>query len=221
MIATRSQLGSFSSWPEAFSGERKDWRYYEIVNDTLNEPAADFRYLVVSSGAIQPFFLIDQDLLAGSGAAMQSIARAIRRLWPRFLKMRTLMVGCAAGEGHLAATAEDLTATLPQLAKEHRASLIVMKEFPARYRSALEPLRRHGFTRVPSMPMTRLNIAYEDFDHQLLGRIHIGSHGCARVADRLRRAGRCRALAALGAVAHGLRTAPTPDLTTSRAPAIG
>src|SRR5205085_5537206 len=164
MIATRSQLGSFSSWPEAFSGERKDWRYYEIVNDTLNEPAADFRYLVVSSGAIQPFFLIDQDLLAGSGAAMQSVARAARRLWPRFLKMRTLMVGCAAGEGHLAATAEDLTTTLPQLAKENRASLIVMKEFPARYRSALEPLRSHGFTRVPSMPMTRLNIAYDNFD---------------------------------------------------------
>ena len=166
MIATRGQLGSFSSWREAFSGERKDWRYYEIVNDTLNEPPAEFLYMVSPGGAIQPLFVIDQDLLAGSSATMLAIARAVRRVWSRFLKMRTLMVGCAAGEGHLAdeSIAENLAASLPEIAKRWRASLIVMKEFPARYRPALEPLRRHGFTRVPSMPMTRLNIAYENFD---------------------------------------------------------
>jgi peptidoglycan biosynthesis/recognition FemAB-like protein len=164
MIATREELGSFSGWRDAFSGERKDWRYYEIVNDTLSEPAAEFLYMVLPSGALQPLFVIDQDLLAGSGATVQSTARAIRRVWPRLLKMRTLMIGCAAGEGHLAATAEDLTEMLPKLAKEKRASLIVMKEFPSRYRPALEPLRRQGFTRVPSMPMTRLNIMYDNFD---------------------------------------------------------
>src|SRR5947199_5427813 len=102
MIATREELGSFSRWPEAFAGERKDSRYYEIVNDTLSEPAADFRYIVLESGAIQPFFVIDQDLLAGSGRAIRSIARAVRGILPRFLRMRTLMIGCAAGEGHLA-----------------------------------------------------------------------------------------------------------------------
>ena len=166
MIATRDQLGSFSRWPEAFSGERKDWRYYEIVEDTLTEPAASFLYLVLPGGAIQPLFVIDQDLLAGSSGAMQSIVRAVRKLLPRFLKMRTLMVGCAAGEGHLAdpSVVESLAASLPEIAKNSRASLIVMKEFPARYRSSLEPLRHRGFTRVPSMPMTRLNIGYENFD---------------------------------------------------------
>src|SRR2546423_3973421 len=160
MIATREQLGSISRWPEAFSGERKDWRFYEIVNDTLREPAADFRYIVLESGAVQPFFIIDQDLLAGSGRAMQSVARAVRTIWRRFLKMRTVMIGCAAGEGHLAdpASVEELAAALPLLSKDFRAPLIVLKEFPARYRSALEPLRRNGFTRVPSMPMTRLHI---------------------------------------------------------------
>ena len=55
-----------------------------IVNDTLREPAADFRYIVLESGAVQPFFIIDQDLLAGSGRAMQAFARAVRRIWRRF-----------------------------------------------------------------------------------------------------------------------------------------
>ncbi|PYQ60421.1 MAG: GNAT family N-acetyltransferase [Acidobacteria bacterium] len=80
--------------------------------------------------------------------------------------MRTLMIGCAAGEGHLAdeSIVEELASALPHIAKKLRAPLIVMKEFPARYRPALETLRRRGFTRVPSMPMTRLNIMYDNFD---------------------------------------------------------
>lgn len=166
MIATREQLGSFSAWKNAFCGERKEWRYYEIVNDTLAEPAAEHRYLVLQSGAVQPFFIIDQDVLEGSAAALRAFAGTVRRIWPRFLKMRTLMVGCAAGEGHLAdsSAVHELTEALPQIAKQFRASLIVMKEFPARYRAALEPLRTKGFTRVPSMPMTRLNIMYDNFD---------------------------------------------------------
>jgi len=166
IIATREQLGSFSQWRDEFSNERKDARYYEIVNDTLAEPAADYRYLLVASGAVQPFFIIDQDLLAGGGAAAQRFATAVRRVWPRFLKMRTLMVGCAAGEGHLAdeTAAAELAAELPPIAKQFRSPLIVMKEFPSRDRAALEPLRAHGFTRVPSMPMTRLNIMYDNFD---------------------------------------------------------
>ena len=60
----------------------------------------------------------------------------IRRLWPRFMKMRTLMVGCAAGEGHLdgaeqlhRASAEILAASITGLAREMNAPLIVLKEF--------------------------------------------------------------------------------------------
>jgi predicted N-acyltransferase len=51
---------------------------------------------------------------------------------------------------------------LPGLAGRFKAKLIVLKEFPSRYRSALSKLR--GYTRVPSMPMTRLDIRYDNFD---------------------------------------------------------
>jgi predicted N-acyltransferase len=44
------------------------------------------------------------------------------------------------------------------------ARLIVLKEFPDQYRDALSCFVRGGFTRIPSMPHTRLNIAYADFD---------------------------------------------------------
>jgi hypothetical protein len=158
MIATRADLHTFPQWRTAFAGERKDSRYYEIVDDTL--PGFDFFYLAFNNGGVQPFFVLDQDLVAGAPAS--AVVHAIRRIWPRFLKMRTLMVGCAAGEGHLGVDPGDLVAELPGLAGRFKAKLIVLKEFPSRYRSALSKLR--GYTRVPSMPMTRLDIRYDNFD---------------------------------------------------------
>ena len=164
-VATRAELACCPGWQRAFVHGRKDWRYYEIVEDTLQQDF-EFRYLILHDDAIQPFFVLDQDLAAGAGRVLQSIVNGVRRVWPRFLKMRTLMVGCAAGEGHLAAewVGDGLAGVLLQVARQWKAGLVVMKEFPSRYRAALANLPRLGFTRVPSMPMTRLNIDYASFD---------------------------------------------------------
>jgi len=97
----------------------------------------------------------------------------IRKRFPRFLTMRLLMVGNAAGEGHLSRSepsdvawmAEALGEVLPLFARQSKASLIVFKDFPATYRAALAGLAGGDFTRVPSMPMTQLALAFRDFDH--------------------------------------------------------
>ncbi len=155
-------MSAAASWPEwsgSLADSRKDWRYYEIVGRTLAR--FDSRCLLIEDSgrrAVQPYFIVDQDVTEGAG-------RLVRALFGWF-RIRTLMVGCAAGEGHLAADwiAPVLARELPRIAREAKASLIVMKEFPSRYRAALDELTRAGFTRVPSMPMVRLDIHYRDFD---------------------------------------------------------
>ena len=107
-VMSRAEIQSSPAWTRAFAGQRKDRRYYELVEDTLRQ-GFDYRYFMLTGEtgevrAIQPFFLLDQDLLAGAGPRIAKLAEAIRRAWPRFLLMRTLMVGCAAGEGHLDGT---------------------------------------------------------------------------------------------------------------------
>jgi predicted N-acyltransferase len=47
------------------------------------------------------------------------------------------------------------------------ARLIVLKEFPNNYRGVLACFERRGFARIPSMPLTRLNIAYRSFDEYM------------------------------------------------------
>jgi hypothetical protein len=103
-VVTREELGRCGRWACAFARERKDHRYYEIVEDTIR--GFDYRYFAIRDGsgearAIQPFFLCDQDLLEGLDSRAAALARRVRSVWPRFMRMRTLMVGCAAGEGHL------------------------------------------------------------------------------------------------------------------------
>jgi predicted N-acyltransferase len=179
-VVSRAELSGCAPWTSTFADQRKDYRYYEILDDTLR---GDFEYryfaIVDNDGrvrAIQPFFLVDQDILEGLGVERIRWISLIRRFYPRFLKLRTLMVGCSAGEAHLAATenlpvdtvAETLSNGIIKQAKSLNAQLIVLKEFPARYRGVLHCFLKRGFARAPSMPMTMLDIGYDSFDAYMM-----------------------------------------------------
>jgi hypothetical protein len=175
-IVSRRELQNCSHWQRAFALQHKDHRYYEIVEDTIH-PEFDYHYFAIRNcqgeiQAIQPFFILDQDILAGIHQSFGRLTDAIRRRWPRFMFMKTMMIGCVAGEAHLddgddsirAATAQSLARAIVGHAGALGARLIVLKEFPDQYREALSCFVRGGFTRIPSMPHTRLNVAYADFN---------------------------------------------------------
>jgi hypothetical protein len=177
-VVSRAELAEFSHWRSAFAGKRKDHRFYELVEDTIRQEF-EYWYFTIENEqgavrAIQPFFILDQDLIAGVGPRIGALINSIRRVWPRFLKMRTLMVGCTAGEGHLdgdelllGSNARLLASDIVAHARSLQAPLIVLKEFPAKYREPLKCFLDHGFSRVPSLPMTRLNIDYPSFDEYM------------------------------------------------------
>jgi hypothetical protein len=182
-IISRTELERCSHWPLAFAHERKDRRYYEIVEDTLDQ-GFDYGYFALKNDAgeiraIQPFFINDQDMLAGTSPEIMKVVSKVRRIWPRFLKMRTLMIGNAGGEGHLDArdgmsrllVAKSLAAGISKQARRLKSRMLVFKEFPRVDRPALARLKKSGFARIPSMPMTRLKLDnfrnYEDYLHTL------------------------------------------------------
>ena len=199
-IASRDEISGSAHWQSAFAQERKDHRYYELLEDTLKN-GFKYGYLIIENKdsvcAIQPYFLIDQNLLAGLCGNVKKLIAGIRRLWPRFMFARTMMVGCAAGEGHLDgdeqsrfAIAASLARSLPQLARELTCAMIVLKEFPAKYRAPLQCLHDAGFARVPSMPMTTLSIDYKDFEDYLSNMLSPRTRG--KVRRKLRAAERAR-----------------------------
>src|ERR1700724_1642762 len=145
-VVSRAELSGCAPWTSTFTDQRKDYRYYEILDDTLRGHFEHRYFAIVDIGghtrAIQPFFLVDQDILEGLGAERVYLISLVRRFYPRFLKLRALMVGCSAGEAHLAATetlsadivAETLSNGIVKKARSLKAQLVVLKEFPSRYR---------------------------------------------------------------------------------------
>ncbi len=63
--------------------------------------------------------------------------------------------------------AKALREALQSVAQEFKAPMIVLKDFPKMYRKALRPLRKGGFVRVPSMPGSRLDLNFKDFEDYL------------------------------------------------------
>jgi predicted N-acyltransferase len=175
-VLSLADLQNVREWDGAFAGKSKDHRFYEIVEQTLGSQF-EHSYLLLEDQSgrvrgIQPLFFVQQNLVEGI-PALRGVVNAIRRHFPRFLTMRVLMVGNAAGEGQLSAcTPEDedwvanaLLATIKIYARQAKASLVVFKDFAAKYRHALRNFSANGYARVPSMPMTELQLRYRDFDH--------------------------------------------------------
>src|SRR5262249_15817272 len=135
---TLSELRETATWQLAFQNKCKDHRYYEIVEGTL-QGGFEYQYLVLEdqshkTRAIQPVFFVRQNLIEGVPGKISSFVDRLRKLFPRFLTMRVLMVGCAAGTGDLGAcdakdeqwVATALQASLTAYARQNKASLIVL-----------------------------------------------------------------------------------------------
>src|SRR5213595_1298324 len=175
-VLTLAELQNCAAWQRALQNKSKDHRYYEIVEETL-ECGFEHYYLLIEHNpgdvrAVQPVFFVRQNLVEGVPGKIRAVVDTIRKIFPRFLTMRVLMVGCAAGTGDLGAcdksdeawTAQALRASLRTYARQNKASLVVLKDFPANYRPSLETFALNGYARIPSMPMTRLSLHYENWD---------------------------------------------------------
>lgn len=178
-LVTQEQVRAYPAWQESLRDCCKDHRFYELVGETLTDDF-DYFFLVLEDEtrrvrAIQPLFFVRQNLTEGLAGILRRTVDRVRRKFPRFLTLRTLMVGCAAGEGHLGAcrledaewAAEALHSCLKIFAREQRAPLVVLKDFSARYRAPLRHFSANGYTRIASMPMTRLSLRHDGFEEYL------------------------------------------------------
>ena len=156
----------------ALAGRNKDFRYYQLLEETLNTQF-DYRYFILrdeASGewAVQPLFFVNQDLLGGLPKAVRAVFAPIRKVWSRFLTLRMMMIGCAAGEGELDHAGPWLAEALREAIDAYRpaakVSLILCKDFPSTYRDSLSSLAAHGYQRAPSMPAARLELDFADFE---------------------------------------------------------
>jgi hypothetical protein len=68
-VVSRHELRGCLHWQYAFASQHKDHRYYNLIDETIH-PEFQYLYFVLrdSQGritAIQPFFIVEQDILTG------------------------------------------------------------------------------------------------------------------------------------------------------------
>jgi Acetyltransferase (GNAT) domain len=184
VVANRVSKADAETWASGLRHLANDHRYYELTHDSLGHQFGHY-YLFLKdhagkTRAIQPFLIVNQDLVTGLPKAMKRGINKVRQRFPSTFVMRMLMVGCSAGEGHLARdestgsvewVAQALSEALHPVARAFKAGMIVMKDFPKSYRKALRPMRRAGYARVPSMPGSRLDLNFKDFEEYLQTRL--------------------------------------------------
>ena len=163
----------------AFTTRCHDFRYYEVLELTVREQF-EFQYFVLhdeASGewAIQPLFFVRQDLLAGLPQSWRSLFDGIRKVWPGFLKVRMMTIGCATSEGELDHDHPWVARALHDAIENYRgrakASIILLKDFPASYRTSLAAFAGHGYQRAPSMPAARLKLDFTSFEEYMMERL--------------------------------------------------
>jgi len=180
VVANRVPEADAETWAAGLQHQANDHRYYELTHDALGHQFEHYYLLLQDHAgktrAIQPFLLVNQDLVTGMPKAIRRVMDRIRRRFPSTLVMRMLMVGCSAGEGHLARdrstgsvewVAQALSEALHPVARGFQAAMIVLKDFPRTYRKSLRPMRRSGYARVPSMPGSRLDLNFKNFEDYL------------------------------------------------------
>src|SRR5882762_11057648 len=92
-VVTRAELQSCGAWKRAFQNKCKNHRYYEIVEETL-EGDFEHHYLLLGDQAgtiraIQPVFLVRQNLVEGVPGKIRSVVDVIRKIFPRILTVRS------------------------------------------------------------------------------------------------------------------------------------
>ena len=179
-VSQRISEADAATWAAGLEHEANDHRYYEVTQEALGSQFEHY-YLSLkdhagTTRAIQPFLIVKQDLVIGMPKPVREAMTKIRQRFPDALIMRMLMVGCSAGEGHLVRdrasgavewVAQALRESLPRVAGALKARMVVFKDFPRSYRTPLRHLLKGGYTRVPSMPGSRLELDFKNFEEYL------------------------------------------------------
>ncbi len=175
-LVSLDEIRASALWRKGLGHLAKDHRYYEIV-DTALRADFEFRYLTFEKEPgihrwIQPVFVVQQDLVATAPSLLRKLVARVRIWFPRFLRLRMLMAGCAAGEGHPSGPAElwpeaiaAAAEALPIFARRLGIPMVIWKDWPVAYRSAFDKvLQQARFARIDSMPATTLELGFTDFE---------------------------------------------------------
>ncbi len=147
---------------------------------TLDESKFDqfsFYYILVYARkelvGLAPCFTVDYSLDTSINGSLRRFTNALKGISPHLFSIKALVCGIPIGQGQmgLAKGEAGVLAAIEQrmeaLARKIKAPIVAFKDFDASYDNFFNPLIKNGFLKIDSLPMTRLELNFSDFEDYL------------------------------------------------------
>ena len=168
------------NWDTVFGVIPESYPFYRALENS-ELPEFRFYYLVIELDneivLIAPLFSTDFNLDIAAEGWISKLIKSIRRIFPRFLIVRTLFCGTPFGEYGVLGIRQDfqkdprlipvLLAGLNDLSAKINGPLVIFKDFLKQNTPFLDILTTQGYSRVESFPAVSLALNFSSFEDYL------------------------------------------------------
>lgn len=171
-----SQIGQLD-WNRIFGDIPEGYAFYKTLEESkLNE--FSFHYAVLFRNEqivlIAPVFITDFNLDIAVEGWWEKFISGIRKIFPRFLIMKTLFSGAPFGEhgiiglsgdaGNEDDLIQELIIGLDRFAREKRIKFLIFKDFPESQSRFLDHLLKKDFFKLNSFPAAQNELNFDSLD---------------------------------------------------------
>ncbi|MDD5595409.1 MAG: GNAT family N-acetyltransferase [Candidatus Omnitrophica bacterium] len=167
-------------WDAVFGDIPESYSFYKALENS-ELPGFKFYYLVIELDneivLIAPLFLTDFNLDIAVEGWMSKVIKFIRRIFPRFLILKTLFCGTPFGEYGIIGIRQNfqkdprliilLSGGLDDLSAKINAPLVIFKDFLKQDTQFLGRLTKQGYSRVGSFPTVSVELNFPSFEDYL------------------------------------------------------
>ncbi len=163
-------------WNRVFPDVLESYDFYRTLDDSgLGQ--FTFYYIMAYDGGTPvgavTCFLMKYPLDTSIVGPLKRITSSVRKRLPGMLDVKALICGMPLGLGRMGiagdtgAVMEAVLQGMEGIAAKEKAPILAFKDFDKSYAAVLDPLRRHGFSKLDSLPFAELEVRFNDFEEYL------------------------------------------------------
>lgn len=164
-------------WNSVFPDVLESHSFFKTLDESGFEQFS-FYYILVYEGdtpvGATACFRMDYPLDTTAGGALKNVFSAAKKFLPHAFNLKVLICGLPISQGRFGIASDNpqrvvhaIIEAMEQIAREEKVAIIAFKDFGMEQVPLLDPLQRRGFHKFESLPSTKLDIGFGNFEEYL------------------------------------------------------
>lgn len=163
-------------WNRVFPQVPEGYGFFKTLDESQFSQFSFYYILAYDRGCLvgaAPCFSVDYSLDTSINGPLRRLSNAVKKVFPRLFSIKALVCGIPMGQGQIGmaecspALLMAIVQRMESLARKIHAPIIAFKDLDQSYGKLFNPLLNDGFIKIDSLPMTRLSLAFADFEDYL------------------------------------------------------